>query len=52
MATVELKHIVLFEATLVQEHVYTLTGRIFAAGMLLFDGFLATSKASLFALSD
>ena len=51
-ATMQLEHIILFETASVYQHFDTLTSGIFATCMLLLDGFLATAKASLFALGD
>ena len=52
VATVLLEHIVLFERTLVQQHVDTLTCSILATVMLFLDCFLTTTKTSLLALLD
>ena len=52
MATVLLEHVVLFEGTLVQQHLDALAGSIFALVVLLLYGFLTTTETSLFALLD
>ena len=48
----EFEHVIFLEATLVQEHIDTLTSGIFATLMLLFDSLLTASDACFFTLGD
>ena len=52
VATVFLEHIVLFERTFVQQHIYALAGSVFPALMLLLNSFLTTTETRLFAFLD
>ena len=52
MAAMLLKHIVLFERTLVEQHVNTLTSGILTTVVLFLNSFLTTTETGLFALLD
>ena len=52
MAAVFLEHIVLLERTLVEQHLDTLTSRVFTFVVLFLYGFLATTETGLFTLLD
>ena len=52
VATVLLKHVVLLEGSLVQQHLNALTGCVLALVVLLLYCFLTTTETGLFALLD
>jgi hypothetical protein len=47
MATMQFEHVVFLETVFIYKHLYALTSRVLAAGVLLLDGFLTTAKTSL-----